>query len=64
MCWNLVDSQYQYNDITEKCSEWLDRIEETVSGEPRKYVDNTREVLKYDGEHFNPDTLEEDGEEI
>jgi len=48
LCWNTLNNGYKYEDITDKCSKWLDTIEETVSGEPRMYVDRTREVLKND----------------
>lgn len=48
LCWNTLNSGYKYEDITDKCNKWLDTIEESVSGEPRMYVDRTREILKND----------------
>ena len=59
LCWNLVDSQYQPANITDQCNNWLDNIEETVSGKPRQYIDNTREVLNFDATEFKVET---DGE--
>lgn len=48
LCWNTLNSGYKYENITDKCNKWLDTIEESVSGEPRMYVDRTRDVLKND----------------
>lgn len=50
LCWNTINNGYKYEDITDKCNKWLDTIEESVSGEPRMYVDRTREILKNDAE--------------
>lgn len=52
LCWNLLDQTYQCNDITTLCKNWLQTIEESVSGEPRMYVDRTLEVLKSDSEEY------------
>lgn len=48
LCWNTLNSGYKYEDITDKCNKWLDTIEESVSGEPRIYVDRTRKILEND----------------
>ena len=48
LCWNLLDNKYQSCDITRKCEKWLQTIEESVSGEPRMYVDRTLDVLNRD----------------
>lgn len=50
LCWNTLNSGYKYENITDKCNKWLDTIEENVSGEPRMYVDRTRQILKSDAE--------------
>lgn len=62
LCWNLLDRKSQSNDITELCEKWLQTIEESVSGEPRMYVDRTLDVLKNDSEayHKQPDAQNED----
>lgn len=52
LCWNLLDKKYQSNDITNTCKKWLQTIEESVSGEPRMYVDRTIEILDKDRENF------------
>lgn len=52
LCWNTLNSRYKYEDITDKCNKWLDTIEETVSGEPRMYVDRTREILSNDAKEM------------
>lgn len=48
LSWNTLNGQYQYEDITDKCNKWLDTIEESVSGDPRIYVDRTRKILEND----------------
>lgn len=52
LCWNLQDKTYQSKDITEQCKQWLRLIEESVSGEPRMYVDRTEEVLDKDSKEY------------
>lgn len=52
LCWNLLDKKYQSNDITDICEKWLQTIEESVSGEPRMYVDRTLEILRNDSEEY------------
>ena len=53
ICYNLVDNNtYKSKDITDKIDKWLDAIAETVSGEPRIYIDRTREIIKIDQDVF------------
>lgn len=52
LAWNLLNTSYQPENITEKCYNWLARIEESVSGRPRIYVDKTRKILMKDSERF------------
>lgn len=53
LSWNTLNGQYQYEDITDKCNKWLDTIEESVSGEPRIYVDRTRKILENDAREIS-----------
>lgn len=48
LCWNLVDTKLAPKDITSLCNSWLDSIEETVSGNPRQYIDKTRAIITKD----------------
>lgn len=48
LAWNLVNQKYKPEDMTDTCNLWLDVIEEQVSGKPRTYIDNTREVFEND----------------
>ncbi len=48
LSWHLLDLKLAPGDIMNIAYGWLDNIEEKVSGAPRVYVDNTREVLKED----------------
>ena len=48
LAWNLVNQKYKPEDITNTCNLWLDVIEEQVSGKPRTYIDNTRQVFEND----------------
>lgn len=52
LAWNLLDTTYKPNNITDKCNEWLNAIEERVSGRPRIYVDKTRKILANDSQRF------------
>lgn len=52
LAWNIFansESPIQLDD-TKYCEDYLKKIEETVSGAPRIYVDNTRKVLRNDRE--------------
>jgi len=52
LSWNTLNSGYKYEDITDKCNKWLDTIEESVSGDPRIYVDRTRKILENDAKEM------------
>lgn len=64
LCWNLLDKKYQSNDITKICEKWLQTIEESVSGEPRMYVDRTLEILRCDSEEYKASFNEEEEDNI
>lgn len=51
LSWHLIRENLSTGDISKKVESWLSQIEEHVSGAPRIYIDNTREVLK--GEKIN-----------
>lgn len=44
--WADMDTKNKYNDNRKQVLSWLENIEETVSGKPRIYIDNTRSVLE------------------
>ena len=48
LAWHLLDKTLQPSNIKDSVDEWLDKIEESVSGAPRIYVDNTRDVVNND----------------
>lgn len=48
LSWHLMDEQLNRGNIKTQVNNWLDMIEESVSGAPRIYVDNTREVIQSD----------------
>lgn len=48
LLWHLLDKKLSKANISNLANDWLDKIEEGVSGEPRIYVDNTREILTKD----------------
>lgn len=39
-------------DITDSAVKWLEKIQESVSGAPRIYIDNTISIIKSDSENF------------
>ena len=51
LAWNLLDKTLGKNDNTEQCQQWLNEIEEEVSGRPRIYVENTVNILERKDEH-------------
>ena len=63
LCWNLISQELYLSDITSKCNEWLDIISESVSGEPRMYIDRTKEVLNNDQKVYKKNHLEAVSEE-
>lgn len=48
LSWHLLNRNLSAGNIKELANDWLDKIEESVSGAPRIYVDNTRDVVKRD----------------
>jgi hypothetical protein len=48
LCYNLVTMDLHSGDSTESFMNYLDSIAETVSGEPRLYIDHTVEILNND----------------
>lgn len=52
LVWNRMQINLSPGDITPKAKQWLEKIEETVSGAPRIYIDNTYAIIQYDSEHF------------
>lgn len=52
LAWNLTDLKLKSGDITDKAKNWLEKIQEQVSGSPRIYVDNTFAVLECDKEEI------------
>ena len=53
LAWNLYDDTLKFpEDNTPKCKLFLEKIELTVSGAPRIYIDNTREVMDKDLELY------------
>lgn len=59
LSWHLLNQNLGVDNIAILVNQWLDRIEESVSGTPRIYVDNTREVVKSDSEKWM--TMREEG---
>lgn len=53
IAYNLSDLTREVGkDCTATYLGWLEEIEKTVSGEPRSYIDRTREILKADSELY------------
>lgn len=53
IAYNLSDLKRKVGvDCTDTYLKWLEKIEKTVSGEPRSYIDRTREILKADSELY------------
>lgn len=48
LSWHLLNKNLSTGNIKDSVNEWLDKIEESVSGTPRIYVDNTIEVVVSD----------------
>jgi len=44
--WNKIKNNLAYSNDDIHWEPWIDKIEEQVSGRPRVYVDNTRNMLK------------------
>lgn len=43
--WSLIGNKYNYHDSTNEALMMLDRIEDGTTGNPRIYVENTRQVV-------------------
>ena len=39
-------------DITDNAIKWLEKIQESVSGAPRIYIDNTKSIIIRDSKDF------------
>lgn len=52
LSWHLLNQNLSAGNIKGLVNKWLDRIEESVSGTPRIYVDNTREVVDSDDKEW------------
>ena len=48
LAWHLLNMNLSTGNIKDDVNKWLDAIEEGVSGTPRIYVDNTRNVIAKD----------------
>ena len=55
LCWNMLGKLLEEKDNTEQCLKWLELIAETVSGEPRLYIDHTREIFENERETSGTD---------
>ncbi len=45
LSWHLLDQNLSKGNLTKLIEQWLEKIEENVSGAPRIYVDNTRRLI-------------------
>ena len=54
----MLDTKLSKGNIEDLVNIWLDKIEESVSGAPRIYVDNTRDVIANDNTQWET-TIEE-----
>ena len=52
LVWNMAERDFSYADITKLSKEWLTNIQESVSGTPRIYIDNTIAIIDKDAEEF------------
>lgn len=59
LSWHLLNKNLSSGNIKEEANKWLDKIEESVSGTPRIYVDNTRAVVENDNHKW--ETMAEKG---
>ena len=65
LAWNLYDKTLKFPvDNTPKCKLNLEEIELTVSGAPRIYIDNTREVMERDRQLYDKKKGTEEGKAI
>lgn len=52
LIWNMLKINLSPGDITYNAMKWLENIQESVSGAPRIYIDNTIAILNNDAESF------------
>lgn len=52
LIWNMLKTNLSPGDITDKAIKWLEKIQESVSGAPRIYIDNTASIIKNDSKEF------------
>lgn len=52
LSWYLLDMTLKQGNIKYLVNGWLDKIEDGVSGTPRIYVDNTKDVMERDNEKW------------
>ena len=52
LSWHLLNKNLSTGNIKDLVNQWLDKIEESVSGTPRIYVDNTRDIVDSDDEKW------------
>lgn len=64
LVWNRMQINLSPGDITPKARQWLEKIEESVSGAPRIYIDNTYAIIQYDSEHFEESVKSRDSTNV
>ena len=52
LIWNMMRLNLSHGNITNTAVKWLEKIQESVSGAPRIYIDNTIAIIRNDSEHF------------
>lgn len=52
LLWNMMSLNLSPRDITKQAKEWLEKIQESVSGAPRIYIDNTLSIIDFDANDF------------
>lgn len=52
LVWNMMKINLSPGNITDNAVKWLEKIQESVSGAPRIYIDNTISIIKNDSEEF------------
>lgn len=53
LVWNMLNINLSPGNIADKAIKWLEEIQESVSGAPRIYIDNTISLIKLDSKNFN-----------
>lgn len=52
LSWHLLQQNLSKGNISKTIEQWLEKIEENVSGAPRIYVDNTRILISNESSEF------------